>query len=173
MTAANAQRRADKPEQKDVRMTRPTEAIERLEELAKAATPGPWEWFTSCSWKRLKHNSRGLTLNVAEPFVASDGHPDMTISRDDMAFIAAAREGVPMLLAHLHQLEEENAGLREVLEPFANEARNWAAEVPDDYRSLCTEPGSRMALEGSETAFTIGDLRNASALTRNRGGDHG
>lgn len=75
-----------------------TFSISKTRELCDAATEGPWAWFTSCSWKRLKHDRRGLTLNVAEPFVASDGHPDLTISREDMAFIAHARTALPQVL---------------------------------------------------------------------------
>jgi len=56
-----------------------------------------------------------------------------------------------------------DAGMREALEPFAREADNWADSVSDDHRSLCTEPGSTTAHPGSETAFTVGDLRRAKA----------
>ena len=51
--------------------------------------------------------------------------------------------------------------LMAALEPFAREASNWADSVPDDYRSLCFEPGAKQANPGSETAFTVGDLRRA------------
>lgn len=51
----------------------------------------------------------------------------------------------------------------EALEPFSAEADNWAESVPDTHRSLCTEPGSTTALPGSETAFTVGDLRRAAS----------
>jgi hypothetical protein len=53
---------------------------------------------------------------------------------------------------------------REALEPFAKEADEWADTVLDDHRSLCTEPGSRYAHPGSETVFTVGDLRRAKAV---------
>lgn len=57
------------------------------------------------------------------------------------------------------------AQMREALEPFAKEASEWADTVPDSHRSLCTEPGSETAHPGSETAFTVGDLRRAAALS--------
>ena len=64
-------------------------------------TPGPWEWWTSCSWKRLTSkdaNGRWLREgNVLCPAIASDGHPVLNVSEDDMALIAAA----PDLLAAL------------------------------------------------------------------------
>ena len=60
-------------------------------------TPGPWTWWTSNSWRRLKHDNRGRTVNVLEPFVCHDGQPDCIVSGEDMALIAAA----PDLLAAL------------------------------------------------------------------------
>lgn len=57
-------------------------------------TPGPWEWWTSCSWKRLtSKDSKGSWMkqgNVLCPTVASDGHPDLIVSEADMALIASA-----------------------------------------------------------------------------------
>lgn len=67
--------------------------------------------------------------------------------------------------------EQSAAGMRKALEPFAMEADNWQDSVPDDHRSLCTEPVSDCALEGSETAFTVGDLRRAKALLAGASGD--
>lgn len=59
-------------------------------------TPGPWEWWTSNSWRRLRSNpANGRDLGVVTPFVAPDGHPDLEVSAADMALIAAA----PDLLA--------------------------------------------------------------------------
>jgi len=55
-------------------------------------SPAPWVWWTSNSWKRLKHDSPGLMVNVLEPYVCRDGHPDVSVSEADMALIAAAPE---------------------------------------------------------------------------------
>ncbi len=60
-------------------------------------TPGPWEWWTSCSWKRLTHNREG---DVLCPHVASDGHPILDVSEHDMALIAQA----PNLLKVLEKI---------------------------------------------------------------------
>lgn len=60
-----------------------TERVERF-------TPGEWEWWTSCSWKRLKSQSPYGTHSVAEPYVCSDGHPDLSISEEDMALVCQA-----------------------------------------------------------------------------------
>jgi hypothetical protein len=62
-------------------------------------TPGPWTWWTSNSWRRLKHDNRGKTANVLEPTVCHDGQPDCIISGEDMALIAAAPEMLEALRA--------------------------------------------------------------------------
>lgn len=63
-----------------------------------------------------------------------------------------------------HLLKTRIAELRAALMPFAREADQWGDEVPDSFRPLCTEPGSETALPGSETTFTIGNLRRARSL---------
>lgn len=64
-------------------------------------TPGPWEWWTSCSWKRLtSKDASGKWMregNVLRPSIASDGHPVLDVSEDDMALIAAAPDLLTML----------------------------------------------------------------------------
>ena len=54
-------------------------------------TTGPWEWWTSNSWRRLRHSDRGVSTNVLYPFVQAD----IDVSTANMALIAAA----PDLLA--------------------------------------------------------------------------
>lgn len=57
-------------------------------------TPGPWEWWTSCSWKRLtSKDANGQWMkqgNVLCPDIALDGHPVLSVSEEDMHLIAAA-----------------------------------------------------------------------------------
>lgn len=55
-------------------------------------TPGPWEWWTSNSWRRLRHSDRGVSTNVLYPSVHSDGQADIDVTEDDMGLIAAAPE---------------------------------------------------------------------------------
>lgn len=62
------------------------------ETSGRAWTPGPWKWWTSNSWRRLKRDDRGITQNVLEPYVCRDGCPDLSVSDADMALIAAAPE---------------------------------------------------------------------------------
>ena len=80
--------------------------LSELKELAEKATAGPWKWWTSNSWRRLKRDSLGITQNVLEPYVCRDGHPDLSISEEDMDFIAAARTAVPELVAEVERLRE-------------------------------------------------------------------
>lgn len=65
-------------------------------------TPGPWKWWTSCSWRRLRSEDRGVTRSVLEPYVCHDGCPDTLVSEEDMGLIAAA----PDMLAELKRLHE-------------------------------------------------------------------
>ena len=58
-------------------------------------TPAPWTWWTSNSWRRLKHEAGGESRNVLTPYVCRDGQPDIAITEADMALVEAA----PDLLA--------------------------------------------------------------------------
>lgn len=66
-------------------------------------TPSPWEWWTSNSWRRLRHSNRGVSSNVILPTVAPDGQPDLLVSDDDACLIAAA----PDLLEALQAIMDE------------------------------------------------------------------
>lgn len=41
--------------------------------MAETFTPGPWEMWTSNSWRRI----RTINGSVCEPITQSDGHPDL------------------------------------------------------------------------------------------------
>ena len=60
--------------------------------MSKRFTPGPWEWWTSNSWRRLSSRAPGHQRDggVLCPNVARDGHPDLIVQEADMALIAAA-----------------------------------------------------------------------------------
>ena len=66
-------------------------------------TPGPWEWWTSNSWRRLRHTDRGVSTDVLIPFALKDGGADIDVTPADMALIAAA----PDLLEALGDLIED------------------------------------------------------------------
>lgn len=66
-------------------------------------TPGPWKWWTSNSWRRLTCDDRqwpNQEGGVLCPIVCRDGHPDVSVSEEDMGLIAAA----PDLLAALKKV---------------------------------------------------------------------
>lgn len=61
-------------------------------------TPGPWEWWTSNSWRRLRHSDRGVSTNVLYPDVHYDGQADIVVSEADMHLIAAAPDLLTALI---------------------------------------------------------------------------
>lgn len=78
----------------------------------------------------------------------------------------AAETELASLRTRLKAAEALAEARREALEPFGRDAGNWADDVPDNYQPRCTEPGKNTAYFGSETAFTVGDLRHARTLTK-------
>jgi hypothetical protein len=109
--------------------------------MSERFTPGPWEWWTSNSWRRLssEHRDHPREGAVLCPHVSrSDGHPDVSISEADMALIAAA----PDLYAALKPFAE----IVEMMQPDP--------ELPDETLAYAT----------------LGDFRRAhNALARARG----
>lgn len=62
-------------------------------------TPSPWTWWTRNSWRRLRHDNRGVSTNVLYPCIDKDGQADIDVSAADMALIAAAPEMLDALKA--------------------------------------------------------------------------
>lgn len=90
-------------------------AMDKFNELkaaAMAATPGPWEWFTSNSMARLSSTPSGKDGDVLSAFRASDGVPCVSVSQRDMAFIATANPAV--ILALLAELEAKDERIAEL-----------------------------------------------------------
>lgn len=76
--------------------------------LAEAATKGPWEVWTSNSFRRITGPSRVDGGVLSGTVQRSDGQPDLCGEKrdDDLAFIVAAREAVPALLADVEALRK-------------------------------------------------------------------
>lgn len=102
------------------------EQLAEWERLATAATPGPWRWWTSNSFRRLSSDADmkdgGVLCAVVQH---SDGHPDVFCSEADRAFIAAARTAVPALIEELRRLREAQTLYTEPA--WLTQARAWVA----------------------------------------------
>lgn len=86
--------------------------------LDATATKGPWKWWTSCSFRRLKTQDE---KPVAEPHIQqSDGCPDIAISEEDQRFIEHTRTAAPALADGVIALAAENARLHRLLEKRAD-----------------------------------------------------
>jgi hypothetical protein len=73
-------------------------AIEELSALLEAATPAPWEVWSSNSHLRLT-NPGGPDGGVCSAMVASDGVPVLAVRRSNIELMAALRNAAPQLLA--------------------------------------------------------------------------
>lgn len=91
--------------------------------------------------------------------------------RIEAARVARSDNGAALVDANarIDALEHKLAGAREALRPFAEEAGSWLDSVDGGYRPLCVEPGcvdadgGGYAHPGSETVYTLDDLRRARA----------
>lgn len=110
----------------------PTDSAEKVVAEWRAAmegvTPGPWKWWTSCSWRRLSSAARGYDRDggVICPIVSrSDGHPDLIVSDEDMAFIArCSPSGISGLLALIERVERERDDEKERADMHARQMIN-------------------------------------------------
>lgn len=79
-------------------MSNPTELpdLDKLEALARAATPGPWAWWTSNSVLRLSADD-GIDGGVLHAY-SRRSHADICCGESDRAFIAAANPAAVLAL---------------------------------------------------------------------------
>lgn len=86
------------------------ETLANLRRLAEAATPGPWKWYDApgVKWddpKSCSFDSR--QPNRTAPYYCTGPHTDTSEqAATDAAFIAAAREAVPALVAEIERLRD-------------------------------------------------------------------
>ena len=106
------------------------ERIAELRELLAKATPLPWKWWTSNSWRRLRHDDRGRTVSVIEPTIQGDDHPDCIVSQDDMSLMDAAFEILPALIDAAERAEKnlQHAAIMHAERDMAIESASRARE---------------------------------------------
>ncbi|MCT9017121.1 hypothetical protein N6G05_26580 [Cupriavidus gilardii] len=105
--------------------------LDELERLAKAATPGPWEWWTSNSFLRLS-GPDGRDGGVLYACNIRNEYATVVVSEADRRFIAEARTALPALIARIRELEQERDHYRMAAEAearFADEARAKVREL--------------------------------------------
>lgn len=95
-------------------------------------TPPPWKWWTSNSFKRL--SSADKDGGVICPTVQrSDGHPDLIVSKEDMALIEVAPDLLEVLQDALSAINDMANILN--LNGLADEATvSTLTQVSDDAR---------------------------------------
>ncbi len=101
-------------------------------------TPGPWEWSTSNSWRRLRHSDRGVSTNVLYPCVHKDGQPDIEVSEDDALLIAAAPDLLAATRAYIDYCEP-NLECEPILMRIRDQMRAAIAKATGNDTATCTE----------------------------------
>ena len=126
--------------------------LDHLEALARAATPGPWAWWTSNSVLRLTGDD-GIDGGVLHAYARRD-HADICCGESDRAFIAAAN---PAAVLELIALARRAAP---VSAPIAGDAPLRAA-----LDMLLNDYDVRMVLSASQFAQCESALANQPAPT--------
>lgn len=86
-----------------------SDLLNEMEQRANAATPGPWEFQTGCSWRRFgAHGDGDVCCPTNHPI---DNHVDLLIETRDGDFIAAARSDLPALVKALRHCYAEAVNL--------------------------------------------------------------
>ncbi len=98
-------------------------------------TPGPWELWDGCSWRRFGSNTPGLPL-VVEPIVycERDRHPDLRVSKADAALICAAPDLLAVCIEAIALEESSMATLRGILGADYKPPNIWG-DVTDKMRA--------------------------------------
>jgi len=135
----------------------------KLRELVEKATPGPWELWTSCSWRRF--GSRGGS-HVCEPILQhSDNHPDLFFKNGgemgpDAQLIALAPDLARNLLALSEECREAEVQ-RATMELRATAAEQALQAMRERMREIREIAGAPVLTAG-------GDPRDRSLPSRLR-----
>lgn len=140
-----------------------TQNLDALEQLASAATPGPWEWWTSNSHVRLtgaecdggRHGQDGGVLHAAN---IRGEYATVVVSAADRQFIAAARTAVPELLARVRDAETDAERFRSILaavvDELQREDRDYNGNAPGHaHETPGVWDGDNGALAGKQCAW--------------------
>lgn len=126
--------------------------LKPIKDRVARATPGKWELWTGCSWRRF--GIIGGIRPFIEPVVSSDGHPDMIIKEGDSEFIAHSKSDIFSLISEVEKLRstaqqaEKEGYLRGVREA----------------KGLVEELNHAFNRDHSEHAFTKGDDREKCSM---------
>lgn len=101
-----------------------TETLDELDDGERAATPAPWEWWTSNSWRRLSGPDGADGRVLCPDNHPIDHHPDLRVSREDMWLIENLRNSARALIDEAR----ESLALRELLQSQTSAANELARE---------------------------------------------
>lgn len=106
--------------------------LEELQRFEAKATPGPWQVYTSNSFRRI--GLRGTHSELISPTTAkSDGHPDLT-GRNvdaDLDLLVALRNAFPLLVTGIEAQKVQIESMRLVLSVVAAKAEIPTAQLID------------------------------------------
>lgn len=116
---------------------------EELEKVAREATPGPWAWWTSCSYRRLSSEATGKDGDVLHGVAHKDGVVDIQGSTANKIFIETFNPGTALaLLERVRKAEARVRELESAEEPFGTTVTDYA-----DYGRCAEEASRRLGLD--------------------------
>lgn len=128
--------------------------IDHATAVTSPATPGPWLWWTSCSYRRLSSVPSGADGDVLHGVVQRhDNHPDVHCSEADRAFIAESR----MLVPGLVDLALRESGRADAAEQKLAQAKDQIERlITPTIKSIDIGPtGMNCVFDGAEMARII------------------
>jgi chromosome segregation ATPase len=85
----------------------------RLREDEALLPPGPWEVWTSCSYRRIKRREGHTTKDVLHAYnQRGDDYPDLSMPEEQLSALSRIRNDLPTLLNALSEQRAEIEGLK-------------------------------------------------------------